>query len=153
MNIQDWCPLGLTGLMSLHPKGLSRVFSSSTSIQLFGAQLSLGSNTHIRTWLLEKPYFWLYVPLLANWSLLFIILPRFVIAFLPRSNHLLISWLQSLYTVILEPRKMKSVNISTFYPSICHEVMGLDTIILFSFLSVEFKPTFSLSSHFHQEAL
>ena len=48
---------------------------------------------------------------------------------------------------------MKSVNISTFYPSICHEVMGLDTIILFSFLSVEFKPAFSLLIHHHQEAL
>ena len=62
--------------------------------------------------------------------LLFNALSRFVIAFLPRSNHLLISWLQSQFAVILEPRKIKSITISTFSPSICHEVMGQDDIIL-----------------------
>ena len=56
-------------------------------------------------------------------SLLFHTLSRFVIAFLPRSKCLLISWLQALYSVILEPKKRKSVT-STFSPSICHEVMG-----------------------------
>ena len=55
---------------------------------------------------------------------------RFVIAFLPWSQHLLISWLQSLSVVILGPKKTKSVTASTFTPSICHEVMGLDVIIL-----------------------
>ena len=57
MNIQDWFPLGLTGLISLRYKGLSRVFSSTTvqRHQFFGAQLSLWSNFHIHTWLLEKP--------------------------------------------------------------------------------------------------
>ena len=55
-------------------------------------------------------------------SLLFNILFRFVTAFLPRSKHLLISWLQSLSAVISEPRKIKSVTISTFSPSICQEV-------------------------------
>ena len=64
-------------------------------------------------------------------------LSRFVIAFLPRSKHLLISWLQSPSTVILEPKKMKSVTVSIVSPSICHEVMGLDAMIL-SFLNVEF---------------
>ena len=59
-------------------------------------------------------------------ALLFNTLSRFVIAFLPRSKCLLISWLQSLSTVILEPKKRKSVTASTFNPSICHEVMGLD---------------------------
>ena len=63
-------------------------------------------------------------------SLLFNMLSRFVIAFLPRSKHLLISWLQSPFTVILEPKKMKSVTVSTFSPLICHEVMGLGTTIL-----------------------
>ena len=58
-------------------------------------------------------------------SLLFNILSRFVIAFLPRIKHLLISWLQSLSVVILEPKKIKSVTVSTFSLSICHEVMGL----------------------------
>ena len=57
-------------------------------------------------------------------SLLFNTLSRFVIAFLPRSKHLLISRLQSPSTMILEPKKIKSVTVSTFRPSICHEVMG-----------------------------
>ena len=63
-------------------------------------------------------------------SLLFNMLSRFIIAFLPRSKHLLISWLQSLSTVILEPRKIKSVTVSTFSSCICHEVMGADAMIL-----------------------
>ena len=56
MNIQDWFPLGLTGLISLHSKGLSGVFSSTTiwKHQFFGIQPSLWSNSHIHTWLLEK---------------------------------------------------------------------------------------------------
>ena len=61
-------------------------------------------------------------------SLLFNTLSRFVIAFLPRSKHLLISRLQSPSAVILEPKKIKSTTVSTFPPSICHEVMGLDTM-------------------------
>ena len=61
-------------------------------------------------------------------SLLFNTLSRFVIAFLPRSKHLLISWLQSPSAVILETKKIKSVTASTFYPSICHEVMGPDAM-------------------------
>ena len=62
--------------------------------------------------------------------LLFNTLSRFVIAFLPRSKHLLISWLQSLSTVILKPKKIKSVTVSTVSPSICLEVMRLDAVIL-----------------------
>ena len=53
-----------------------------------------------------------------------------VITFLPKSKHLLISWLQSQSAVILEPPKIKSVTISTVSPSICHEVMGPDAVIL-----------------------
>ena len=63
-------------------------------------------------------------------SLLFHMLSRFVIAFLLRSKSLLISWLQSLSTVVLEPKKIKSVIVSIFSQSICHEVMGLDAMIL-----------------------
>jgi len=63
-------------------------------------------------------------------SLLFNTLLRFVIAFLPESNHLLVSWLQSPSAVILEPKKRKSLTTSTFSPSICHEIMGLDAMIL-----------------------
>ena len=62
-------------------------------------------------------------------SLLFNMLSRFVIAFLPRSKVLLIYWLKSLSTVILEPKKIKSVTTSTFSPSVCHEVIGLDAMI------------------------
>ena len=69
-------------------------------------------------------------------SLLYNMLSRLVITFLPRSKHLLISWLQSLSTVILEPKKIKSVTVSTISPSICHDVMGPDGMI--SFLTVEF---------------
>ena len=63
-------------------------------------------------------------------SLLFNVLCRFVIAFLPRSKHLLISWLQSPSAVLLEPPKIKSVTVSIVSPSICHEVMGLDAMVL-----------------------
>ena len=63
-------------------------------------------------------------------SLLFNMLSRLLIAFLPRSKWLLIPWLQSPFAVILEPPKIKSVTVSTIYPSICHKVMGLDAMIL-----------------------
>ena len=83
--------------------------------------------------------------------LLFNMLSSFVMAFLLRSKHLLISWPQSPSAVILEPRKIKSVTVSTFSPSICHEVMGPDAMILV-FLMLNLKPygvvriSFDLSS-------
>ena len=64
-------------------------------------------------------------------SLLFNMLSRLVITFLPRSKHLFISWLQSPSAVILEPKKIKSASVSTVSPSIWHEVMGPDAMILF----------------------
>ena len=63
-------------------------------------------------------------------SLPFNMLSRLVIAFLPRSKHLLISWLQSPSAVILEPKKIKSVTVSIVSSSICHEAMGSDAMIL-----------------------
>ena len=63
-------------------------------------------------------------------SLLFSMLSRLVIDFLQRSKHLLISWLQSPSAVILEPTKIKSLTVSIISPFICHEVMGLDAMIL-----------------------
>ena len=63
-------------------------------------------------------------------SLLFNMLSRLIIAFLPRSKRLLISWLQSPSAVIWEPRKIKPATVSTVTPSICHEVMGPDAVIL-----------------------
>ena len=78
-------------------------------------------------------------------SLLFNMLSRLVIAFLLRSKHLLISWLQSPSAVILEPRKITSVTVSIVSPSICYKVMGLNAMILvFEMLSL--RPAFSLSS-------
>ena len=78
-------------------------------------------------------------------SLLFNMLSRLLITFLPRSEHLLISWLQSPSAVILEPKKMKSVTVSIVSPSICHEVIGPDAMI-FVFWMLSFKTAFSLSS-------
>ena len=77
-------------------------------------------------------------------------LSRLVITFLPRSKHLIISWLQSPSAVILKTKKIKSVTVSTVSSSICHEVMGPDAMILV-FWMLSFNPTFSLFFHFHQE--
>ena len=74
MNIQGWFPLGLTGLISLQSKGLSRVLSSTTvRKQVFSTQPFLLSSSHIHTWLLEKPYLRLYGPLLEKWCFCFLI--------------------------------------------------------------------------------
>ena len=78
-------------------------------------------------------------------SLLFNMLSRFIIAFLPKSKHLLISWLQPPSAVILEPTEIKSVTVSIVFPSVCHEVMGPD-IMIFVFWMLSFKPAYSLSS-------
>ena len=78
-------------------------------------------------------------------SLLFNMLSRLVIVFLPRSKCLLISWLQSPSAVILEPPRIKSVTVSIFSLSIYHEVIGPDAVFLV-FWRLSFKPTFSLSS-------
>ena len=81
-------------------------------------------------------------------SLLFNRLSRLVVTFLPRSKHLLISYLQSPSAVILEPKKIKSVTVSIVSPSICHEVMRPDA------MNVELEANFfTLLFHFHQEAL
>ena len=71
-------------------------------------------------------------------SLLFNMLSRFVIAFLPRSKSLLILWLQSPSAVILKPKKINSVTVSIVSPSICHEVIGPDAMFFECFLNVEF---------------
>ena len=78
-------------------------------------------------------------------SLLFHMLSRLIIAFLPKSKNILISWLQSTSAVILEPPKIRSVAISIFSSYICHEVTGPNVIILV-FWMLSFKPAFSLSS-------
>ena len=78
-------------------------------------------------------------------SLILKMLSRFVIAFLPKNKCLLISWLQSPSAVILETKKIKSVTVSTVFPSICHEMMGLDAMILV-FWMLSFKPASLFSS-------
>ena len=123
-------------------KSLPQHHSSKASILLHSAffivQLSHPYMTTGKTIALTR---WTFVGKVM--SLLFNMLSRLVITFLPRSKHLLISWLQSPSAVILEPRKIKSATVFTVSPSICHEVMGLDAMILV-FWILSFKPTFSL---------
>ena len=131
VKIQDWFPLGLTGWISLQSKGLSRVFSNTT-VQKH--QFFVLSFLYSPTVTFIHDY-WKITALTRRtfvgkvMSLLFNILSTVVIAFLPRSKHYLISWLQSLSAVILEPEKMKSFTVSIVSPSICHEVMEPDAMI------------------------
>ena len=123
----------MTDLISLLSKGLSRVFLSTTSLKasvprcsvFFIAQLSHLYMTTVKTIVLT---IWTFVSKVM--SQLFNMLARFVIPFPPRSKRLSISW---------------SVTVSTFSPSICHEGMGLNAMILV-FWILSFRPAFSLSS-------
>ena len=147
MNVQDWFPLEWTGWISLQSKGLKNLLqhhSSKASIlwrsALFIVQLSHPYMTTRKNIAFTK---WTFVGKIM--SLLFNMLSRLVITFLPRSKCLLISWLQSPSAVILEPKKIKYVTVSIVSPSICHEMMGPDAMALV-FWMLSFKPTFSLSS-------
>ena len=110
-------------------KSLLQHHSSKTSIlqhsDFFIVQLSYPYLTTGKTIALTR---WTFVGKVM--SLLFNMLSKLVIAFLPKSKRLLISWLQSASAVILEPKKIKSVTVSIISPSICHEVMGPDAMIL-----------------------
>ena len=127
-------------------KGFSRAFSNTTvqKHQFFGTQLYSPTLTSIhdtgKTIALTRQTFVgkVMCQLLSMPS-------RLVIAFLPRSKCLLISWLQSPTAVILEPKKIKSLTVSNVSPSICHEVMGLDAMILV-FWMLFFKPAFRPAS-------
>ena len=138
MNLQDWFPLGLTGFISLQSKSLLQHHSSKASIlrhsAFFIVQLSHPYMTTGKTIALTRRTFVDKVM-----SLLFNKLSRLVIAFLPRSKSLLISWLQSPSAVISEPPQIKFLTVSIISPSICHEVMGSDSMILvFWMLSFKF---------------
>ena len=133
-------------------KSLLQHHSSKASILQLSAflmvQLSHPYMTTGKTIALTK---WTFVVKVR--SLLFNTLSSFVRALIPRSKCLLISWLQSPSTVILEPKKMKSDTVSTFSSSICHEVMRPD-VIIFAFGMLNVKPDFfTLLFHLHQEAL
>ena len=141
VTIQGLFPLGLTGLISLLSKGLTRVFYNTTiqKNQFFSTQSSLGSKSHSvhDYW---KNHSFDYTDFVSKvMSLLFNMLSRFVIAFLSRSKCLLISWLQSPSTVILEPpptpnKICQCLHVSLLYlpwtdGTVCHDL---------SFLNVEF---------------
>ena len=140
--------------VSLLTKELSRVFTSTIfqKCQFLGIQLSLWSNSHIpmTTGKTIALTIWTFVGKVM--SQLFNTLSRFVIAFYPRRKHLSVLWLRSLFPVILEAKKIKSVAVSIFSSFICHEVMGTDSMILV-FWMLCFKPDFSLFFHLPQEAL
>ena len=122
VNIQVWFPLGMTDLLVVQgtPKSLLQHHSSKASIlqhsAFFMVQLSHLYMTTGKTIALTR---WTCVGKIM--SLLFNMLSRFVITFLPRSKHLLILWLQSPSAVILELKKIKSLTVSIVSPSICHE--------------------------------
>ena len=149
MNIQGWSPLGLTGLISLLSKVLSRVFSSTTARkhQFFGTQPTLRSNSHIHRWLTGKTIvstIWAFVAKVM--SLLFNTLSRFIVAFLPRNKCLnFMATVRSGFGA----QENKICHCFHFFPfylpwSGCY---GL------SFFNVEIQASFSLSFHPHQEAL
>ena len=125
MNIQNRFPLGWTGWISLQSRGLLSLFQHSSKASVFQCSAFFMVQ-------LSHPYvptgktIALTVRTFVNKviSLLFNMLSRLVIAFLPRSKHLLISWLQSPSAVILEPKKIKSVTVYIVSPTICHEVTG-----------------------------
>ena len=122
----DWLDLlAIQGTL----KSLLQLYSSKASVlrcsPFFMIQFSHPYMTTGKTMALTR---WTFVGKVM--SQLFNKLSRLVITFLPRSKHLLISWLQSPSAVILEPKEIKSVTVSTVSPSICHEMMGLDAMIL-----------------------
>ena len=96
--------------------------SAFFTVQLSHLYMTIGKTIALTIWALVSKMM----------SLFFNMLSRFVLAFLPRSKCLFISWLQSPFSVILEPNKRKSVTTSTFSLLICHEVTGLDTMIFVS---------------------
>ena len=126
-------PLDSKEIQPVHPKGnQSWIFIGRTDTK---ALILWPSDAN--SWLIWKDS--------EVMSLLFNMQSNFVIAFLPQSKHLLISWLQSPSAVILEPKKIKSATVSVVSPSICHEVMGPDAMILVYWM-LSFKTAFSLLS-------
>ena len=146
MNIQDWFSFRMDWLDLLAAvqgtlRSLLQHHSSKTLIPrhsaFFKVHLSHPYMTPGKTKALTR---WTFVGKVI--SVLFNMLSRFMIAFIPRSKSPVISWLKSPSAVILEPKKIKSATVSTVSPSNCHEVMGPDAMILVFWMLV-------LSQHFH----
>ena len=137
MNTQDRSPLGqdllavqgtLKSLLQHHSSKASMLLHSACFIvQLSHPYVTTGKTIALTRWTFVRKVM----------SLLFNMLSKVIITFLPRSKHLLISWLQSPSTVFWEPPKIKSVTVSIVSPSVYHEVMGADCHDR-SFLNVEF---------------
>ena len=120
VNIQDWFPLGWTGWISLQSKGLSRVFSNTTIQKASVVQCStffMVQHSHPYMTTGKTRALMMQTCVREVMSLLFNMLSRSVIAFLSRSKRVYISWLQSSSSVILEPKKIRSVIVFTFSPS------------------------------------
>ena len=155
MNLHGWFPLVLMCLISLQPKESSRVFSSTIMGKWnwkhsFFSNQPIWSNSHSHPYMTTGKNIAITIQTFVQKKkkmmfLLFNMLSRFVIAFLPGSKRFLISWLWSPSSVIYEPKKRKSVIASTISPSICLEVMGLMPLL--------YMPAFSLLFHPYQEAL
>ena len=143
----DWLDLlavqGTLESLLQHHNSKASVLQHSASFQLSHPYMTTGKTIALTRWT--------FVGKLM--SLLFNMLFRFVLAFLPRNKCLLISWLRLQSTVILEPKKIKSVTALTFSPSICHGMMGSD-LMSSGFFNAELQASFfTLLFHPHQEAL
>ena len=131
----DWLDLlavqgTLKSLLQHHSSKASILLSSALFIvQLSHPYMTTGKTIGLTKWTFVGKVIKVII-VIKVMSLLFNMLSRLVITFLPRSKYLLISWLQSPSAVILEPRKIKSVTVSTVSLSICHEEMGPDAMIL-----------------------
>ena len=144
-----------SGLISFRMDWLDLLAVQGTLMSLLqhhSSKASILRHSAFFTVQLSHPYITGKTKALTRWtsvskimSLLFNMLSRLVIAFHPKSKHLLISWLQLPSAVILESQKIKSVSVSIVSPSLCHEVMGPDAMI-FVYWMLSFKPTFSFSS-------
>ena len=180
-NIQDWFPLGWTGWSPCSPRDsqessptpqFKNINSSAFRFLYTPTLTSIYDHWKNHIFFIILFYFWTLqycIGFAIYWnesaialmrrnfvgklmSLLFNMLSMLVIVFLPRSKCLLISWLQFPCSVILDPKKIQPVTVSIVSPSLCHEVMGPDSMILVLWI-LNFKPTFSLSFHFLQETL
>ena len=148
MNIHIWFPSGLTGLVSF---AVQRTLKSFLQHHIWEASIFwcptffMGQLSHLNMTTGKSIVLTVQTFVGKMMSMFCNMLLKFVIAFLPRSKHLLILWLKSPSAVILEPKKTKSVTVSSFSLSICHELMGLDAMI-FILRMLNLKSAFSLTS-------